>query len=145
MTIRAQSYRKAINEYMKAAHVTSVACPLLASMIEEGCPSEEARRLIVREYVRPLREEKIDTLLLGCTHYPLATALIQEEIGPDVTIINPAVACAEDIAALLPPWEESHPTRFRFFASDDPERFKAVGESLLGMSMGKVSLGVPTS
>ena len=137
-TIKTKSYTKAILKLLPNAHVTAVACPLLVSLIEEGSPSKEAERLLVHEYLLPLKKNNIDTLLLGCTHYPLLESLIREEMGPGVAIVDPAKTCAELIAASLPSQQTSSSSAYRFFASDDAGRFKDVGEAFLGMKMGKV-------
>lgn len=137
-TIKTRSYTTAILSLLPQAHVTAVACPLLVSVIEDGSPSEEIKRLIIREYLRPLKRKNIDTLLLGCTHYPLVESLIREELGDRVTIVDPAQTCAEIIVAkhLYP--NSTTPPSYRFFASDDAIRFRAIGEAFLGMKIGKV-------
>ena len=120
------------------ATVTAHACPLLVSLIEDGAPSDEIKKLIVREYLQPLRQKKIDTLLLGCTHYPLVESIIKEELGPEVLIVDPAKTCAEIVAAKLPSQQKALPSSYQFFASDDTARFRAIGEAFLGMKIGKV-------
>ena len=120
------------------ARVTALACPLLVSLIEDGAPSEEIKKLVVREYLRPLRQQNIDTLLLGCTHYPMIASLIQEEMGNSVTIVDPAQALADVIAPMLPSLPDAAAATYRFFTSDDAERFAAIGETFLGIKMGMV-------
>lgn len=132
-TIKSKSYEKAIYACNPSVKVFSQACPLLVSLIEEGCPSEEAARLIIRAYISPLTRKKIDTLLLGCTHYPLLSSLIKEEVGDRVSIIDPATTLAEEVFPLLP--SSGQPPICRFFASDDPERFRKIGAKFLGPSM----------
>jgi glutamate racemase len=141
-TIQTQSYTHAIHRLLPEARVTALACPLLVSLIEEGCPSEEIRRLVVREYLIPLKQQNIDTLLLGCTHYPLIQSLIQEEMGNSVAIVDPAQACAEVVAASLPQHRRASLSELRFFASDDTSRFKTVGEAFLGVQIEKVYEGL---
>ena len=131
-TIKTQSYTQSILQRLPKAFVTAIACPLLVSMIEDDCPSDEAKRLVIREYLRPLKENNVDTLLLGCTHYPLLEPLIRDEMGPHVAIVDPAQSCATLIATTLPPLPTRTPPRHRFFASDDTDRFQAIGESILG-------------
>ena len=138
-TVKTRSYTKAILQLLPEAHVTAIACPLLVSLIEDGAPSEEIKRLIIREYLRPFHDKQIDTLLLGCTHYPLVESLIQETLGTGVTIVDPAKTCADIVAADFPQAQNPIPSStFRFFASDDTVRFRAIGEAFLGMKMGKV-------
>lgn len=139
-TIKTQSYTEAIFHHLPSANVTAIACPLLVSMIEDDCPSEEAKRLVIHEYLKPLKENHIDTLLLGCTHYPLLEPLIREEMGPHVTIVDPAQSCAALVATSLPPLPTNIPPHHRFFASDDTNRFQVIGETFLGIKIPKVEL-----
>ncbi len=137
-TIQSSSYTNAILSHRPDARVTALACPLLVSLIEDGAPSEEIKKLVVREYLRPLRQQNIDTLLLGCTHYPMIASLIQEEMGNSVTIVDPAQALADVIAPMLPSLPDAAAATYRFFTSDDAERFAAIGETFLGIKMGMV-------
>jgi glutamate racemase len=139
-TIKTQSYKTAIQKLLPNASVTSVACPLLVSMIEEGCPSKEAERLVVQEYLRSIKKQNVDTLLLGCTHYPHMRDLLQEEMGDTVTIVDPAESVSEAVSAALPSQQIDKKNSFTFFASDDTSRFKKVGEAFLGMKMGPVKI-----
>ena len=139
-TIKTQSYTQSILKHFPGADVTAIACPLLVSMIEDDCPSNEAKRLVVREYLRPLKENNVDTLLLGCTHYPLLEPLIREEMGPEVVIVDPAQTCATLVAASLSHLPTQATPQHRFFASDDADRFKTIGESILGVSIPFVEL-----
>ena len=131
-TIKTQIYTNSILRQLPGASVTAVACPLLVSMVEDDCPSDEAKRLVVKEYLKPMKENGVDTLLLGCTHYPLLDPIIREEMGPQVAIIDSARSCAALVtASLSPPAAPSRP-QHRFFVSDDAERFQLIGESILG-------------
>lgn len=132
-TIKSKSYEKAILAHAPQVQVFSQACPLLVSLIEDGCPDEEASRLIIRAYLTPLKRKKIDTLLLGCTHYPLLHNLIREEVGETVCIIDPATTLAEEVFPYLP--SSGSQGTYHFFASDDPERFRKIGGKFLGKSM----------
>ena len=138
-TILSGTYQREISARMEDAQVIACPCPLFVSLVEERISSREIVRLIVKEYLAPLKKKKVDTLLLGSTHYPHLMQVIQEEMGPEVQIVNPALAFAEKIAEQkrlmdFVPHEEtfSHP---RFFVSDDPKRFKAIGEAFLGIAM----------
>lgn len=137
-TIKTQSYTRSITSLLPTAHVTAVACPLLVSLVEEDCPSEEAKRLLIRSYLQPLKHAKIDTLLLGCTHYPLLGSIIQEEIGEEVVIVDPASSCANVVASSLAASPLTGPSEYRFFASDDASRFQDIGEAFLGIKISTV-------
>lgn len=143
-TIHSASYQKAILHLEPKAQVFPVACPLFVPFVEEGYIDHPAARLIVREYLKPLKESGVDTLLLGCTHYPLLKDLICSEMGEGVTVIDSAVACVDTIAKLLKEKNLSSVNRLnplhRYYVSDDPKKFQALGESFLGMPIQDVSL-----
>ncbi len=96
----------------------------------------EAAKLIVKEYLAPLKTAHIDTLLLGCTHYPLLRHLIEDELGKEIAIIDSSESCAERVAELLTERDLAstllNPSnRHQFFVSDDPERFKDAAKNFL--------------
>ncbi len=134
-TVRSKVYQAEIAKHLEGASVFSQACPLLVSLIEEQVSQPHLIRLVIKEALAPLKKQKVDTLVLGSTHYPLLTSFIQEEMGPDVTLINQGQACAQ---SLQHPCSSTRapatPTR-QFFVSDDPPRFRATGEAFLGFAM----------
>lgn len=85
-TIRSNGWQEHIYKLIPDAHISSVACPLLAPMAEEGWTENEIARLTIKEYLKSFKN--IDCLILGCTHYPLFTKFIKEELGDNVDIIN---------------------------------------------------------
>ena len=141
-TILSQAYQKAILLRAPHATVVPIACPLFVHLVEEGCIDHPAAGLVVQEYLKPLKGQNIDTILLGCTHYPLLTDLIRKEMGPDVAIVDSATSCAEKVATLL---GENHlkngaaasPT-YQYFVSDDPAKFQSLGQAFLGTPIGSV-------
>lgn len=139
-TVKTKSHEIAIKSLLPDAQVVAVACPLFVPVVEEGCPNDLILRYLVKEYLAPLKQQQIDTLLLGCTHYPIIESAIREEMGPSVSIVDPADACALAVAAALPQSCRRGVARrsFQFFVSDDPERFALIGETFLGMKMGTV-------
>lgn len=143
-TIHSQSYQKAILQLEPKAQIFPIACPLFVPLVEEGCFDHPATRLIVQDYLRPLREKRIDTLLLGCTHYPLLKNLIRSEVGEEITIIDSAIACAEDVVKLFKEKnlssENTKKPVHRYFVSDDPKKFQIIGSSFFGMPIDEVSL-----
>ncbi len=141
-TILSGAYQREIQARLPGAHVLSIACPLFVPLVEEVFISHPATKLIVKEYLLPLKQEKIDTLLLGCTHYPLLREAIQEEMGPEVTIVDSASTCAETVAAALIAdglgnRAKTSPT-YKFYVSDDPSKFKTLGETFLGAPISHV-------
>lgn len=134
-TIFSAVYQREIAKQLPGAEVTPIACPLLAPLVEENFASHPAARLIVREYLAPLKNSSIDTLLLGCTHYPLLISIIQEEL-PDVTIIDPAACCAAMVASLLCSSNlmsnvSTDEPNHRFYVSDDPQKFRHQASNFL--------------
>ncbi len=135
-TVGSGAYDRAVRALRPAVEVYAQACPLFVPLVEEGLAYHEAARLIARDYLAPLHEVQIDTLVLGCTHYPAMRALIGEVMGPSVRLIDSGEETALEVARtllendLLAP-EGNVPTR-RFTVSDLPLRFRKVGRLLVG-------------
>ncbi len=131
-TIASGAYQAALRRERPEAIVVARACPLFVPLAEEGWtdPSDEVVRGIVRRYLAPMRDDRIDTLVLGCTHYPLLEAAIAAEL-PGVALVDSARAIAAEVRERLggagAPSEEH-----RFFVTDTPERFLAVAGRFLG-------------
>lgn len=143
-TVKSEAYRRAILEVNPKAHVVQVACPLFVPLVEENFIAHPAARLIVRDYLKSLKEHRIDTLLLGCTHYPLLKPLIAEEMGDEVAIIDSASSCADKVDSILNQLDLKNNSGrsgcLSYYVSDDPMKFKSLGQSLLGMPIDKVEL-----
>lgn len=143
-TIDSGAYVKAILTFLPGAEVFSVACPLFVPLVEERFTTHPAAKLIVKEYLRPLKEAGVDTILLGCTHYPLLKSLIEEEMEGKALLVDSASTCAEEVAAILRTQNLANGQlqggAYRFFATDDPVKFKHAGEEILGRKMEQVAL-----
>jgi glutamate racemase len=142
-TIRSGAYVRAIHATNPGATVTALACPLLVPLVEEGWTEHDATRMIAREYLEPFTRNGIDTLVLGCTHYPLLKPLIADVVGPDVRLIDSAEETAADARRML----EEHDLaanagvgNYRFVASDDPQQFLSLGKRFLGGSIEHVEV-----
>ena len=112
------------------------ACPLIVPLVEEGWLDKPVAREIVKEYLLPLLENRIDTLVLGCTHYPLLKNILHDVAGPNVQLIDSAQETARAVALTL---KEKHletsaalPVLRRFYVSDAPEKFTKIGQRFLG-------------
>lgn len=143
-TTRSGIYQREIQQRLPSSEVHTVACPLLVPLIEEHFFDHPATQLIIKDYLAPLKQTGIDTLLLGCTHYPLLQLLIQGEMGPQVTIIDSATTCAEQVAETLhllglQNTQQEYPQHY-FFASDDPEKFRRHGIKFLGCPIDSVNM-----
>ncbi len=141
-TINSHAYERAIVAVLPEASVTALACPLFVPLAEEGWLDTEVTRLVAREYLSPLVEASIDTLVLGCTHYPLLKGAIGAVVGRDVRLIDSAEETAAQTAATLREkgLDRAAPgdVRYRFIASDAPEQFLRVGQRFLGSSIDSV-------
>lgn len=143
-TIRSGAYQNHIKKLKTDAFVLPIECPLLAPLVEEGMHAHLASRLILRDYLAPLQKNPVDTILLGCTHYPLLKELILEEVGPHVAIIDSAISCAEEVKNTLALENMGNcaqmPSPTRYFVSENPEKFKIQGERFLEKAIPLVSL-----
>ncbi|HET6341895.1 MAG TPA: glutamate racemase [Gemmatimonadota bacterium] len=134
-TIGSGAYEKALLALRSDLDVVSRACPLFVPLAEEGMTDHPAVRLIAAEYLAPFRDDGIDTLILGCTHYPLLKPVIAEALGPEVTLIDSAEETARETAALLAERGLSRADGrpdYRYLVSDLPDQFLKVGQRFLG-------------
>ena len=143
-TINSNAYARAIHLLDKEAKVFSQACPLFVPLVEEGWFDHPATRLIAQEYFKPVIAEQIDTLVLGCTHYPLLKPLLQDIMGKEVNLIDSAEAMADIAADLIDKQkignQNNLPPDYTFYVSDLPYRFQTIGERFLGRTLGRVEL-----
>lgn len=137
-TIQSGAYQSVIQNLLPEAVIFSIACPLFVPLVEEHWLDHSATHLIIQDYLRPFRHEGIDTVLLGCTHYPLLKQALQQEMGNNVTIVDSASTCAEHVENLLRAHDlmaETIAGSHEYYASDDPEKFRLLGERLFGSSL----------
>jgi len=143
-TITSQAYRRAISALNPSLQIYAQACPLFVSLAEEGWTDGKAALLIAKEYLKPLRKQGIDTLLLGCTHYPLLRKTIQMAVGEKVVLADCGEEVVREIRSLLSERQlqanaTTEPDR-EFFLSDVPHRFQETGERFLGRPLGNLRL-----
>lgn len=141
-TINSRAYERAIEALSPDSDITAIACPLFVPLVEEGWLDTEATRLIAQEYLTPLRNAEVDTVVLGCTHYPLLKKVIGGVVGREVRLIDSAEETAAETGATLASTGLTHEkpgeARYRFIASDAPEQFLRVGGRFLGSSIDRV-------
>lgn len=142
-TINNKAYSKEIKKIEPGIEVFEKACPLFVPLAEEGWIKHKATYEIAEEYLKELRDLKIDTLVLGCTHYPILAEIIQEVIGKDVMLIDSGVASAEVVKKELDR-TDLHTNSYAlghqdFYVSDIPVKFKEVAELFLGMPVNEVN------
>lgn len=134
-TIRSEIYERTIHEQRPDFQVFSAACPLLVPLVEEGWINKQETKMILRRYLHPLKDKQIDTLVLGCTHYPLLKNLIQTRIGRRVTLIDSSVATAHYVHNLLTEQprlvsQEAGEVKHRYFVSDLTDAARIVARKI---------------
>ena len=143
-TIKSGAYERAIRRVNPDVQITARACPLFVPLVEEGWSEHEATRLVAREYLAPFITAQIDTLVLGCTHYPLLKPLLQRILGPGVRLIDSADETAAAVERELAVQGLAAPGAKRpehtFVVSDDEPRFRRVGERFLGEQLKTVKV-----
>jgi glutamate racemase len=142
-TIRSQAYVRAIQAESPDVRVTARACPLFVPIVEEGWTNHEAAHLIAEEYLAPFVKDPIDTLVLGCTHYPLLKPVIGEIVGRSVRLIDSAEETALDARRMLAANDMAATdgdAEYRFIASDDPQQFLTLGRRFLGSAIERVEV-----
>ncbi len=143
-TIASGAYQKALGRLAPLSPLVARACPLFVPLAEEGWVDGEVPRLVAERYLGDLRRSGADTVLLGCTHYPLLARAIAEVMGPQVSLVDSADATAEAALRLLGGRsllrEGSSPAVHRTLCTDLPDRFRGVAERFLGRQVGAVEL-----
>ncbi|MBZ0091992.1 MAG: glutamate racemase [Burkholderiales bacterium] len=141
-TINSNAYARAIHDYEPEVRIFSQACPLFVPLVEEGWLDHQVTRLTAQEYLRPVLAHDIDTLVLGCTHYPLLKPLLQDVAGPGIRLVDSAEAMAEQAAALLAENGMANRQRgaadYHYYVTDVPLRFQTIGERFLGRTLANV-------
>ncbi len=138
-TINSNAYARAIHQRAPDIRVFSQACPLFVPLVEEGWLDHQVTRLTAQEYLKPVLAQNIDTLVLGCTHYPLLKPLLQEAAGSKIQLVDSAESMAEQTADLLDKMGLANPQRsapdYHFYVTDVPLRFQTIGERFLGRTL----------
>lgn len=142
-TVSSKSYNVEIERINKDIKIVSKACPLFVPIIEEGWANTEVARLTVKEYLQELLDEGIDSLVLGCTHYPILKRTIGEFVGENIKLVNPAKETAKDLSDILQEksilrTEKLHPATYEYYVSDIPEKFVSIGQQFLKRDMDDV-------
>jgi glutamate racemase len=137
-TINSGAYERAIKRLASDIEVISRACPLFVQLAEEGWTDNDVAELVAGKYLSPFRGKGIDTLVLGCTHYPLLKAVISKAIGPGIMLIDSATETAKEVADVLEKlkWRGSGKGEGvrKFYVTDTPARFEMIGKRFLGDS-----------
>lgn len=135
-TIKSEAYTKEINKRFKEIKIYSQACPLMVPLIEEGEIKGVVMDEMIKRYLSLLKKEKIDTLILGCTHYPILIRQIQDEIGKNVVLVNPGKIVAKTLKDYLEKNNLLSKTKIKnnvfYYVTDLTEHFVKTAEMFLG-------------
>lgn len=134
-TIKSGQYTKNILKFNPKAKIVSQSCALFVPLVEEGWFNEEATKLIARTYLNSLKKAKVDTLILGCTHYPLLRKVIQDTVGEGVLLVDSAKEIAERVKLILTEkdiMKTKGTPKYKFIVSDKPQQFGKIARNFLG-------------
>ncbi len=138
-TIHSGLYRAYLHKLRPELQVFGKACPLFVPLAEEGWWQDEITKQVARRYLSELLGQQVDTIVLGCTHYPLLREVIAETVGTSVTLVNPAYETAKELKEMLAEQnllsEDSTTVEHRFYVSDGAEKFREFANSILPCEM----------
>ncbi|MFH0955819.1 MAG: glutamate racemase [Candidatus Falkowbacteria bacterium] len=146
-TINSGVYKKELEKLRDGLKIFQEACPLLVPLTEEGWIGKPEAKMILKKYLRPLKVKQIDTLILGCTHYPLMIKDISRIMGRNVKIIDSATVAAEKLVGYLKHHQEiknklGRNRKLIFYTTDDANKFKNLGRKFLGQEIKEVQRAV---
>lgn len=143
-TIRSGAYDKALRASANNVRVSSRACPLLVPLIEEGLLDDDVTDQVIFRYLEPLLADGIDTLVLGCTHYPLLSAAIARVLGREITLVDSARNCATAVQETLDRQSLRSPStkcgELRVALTDSADNFLNVARDALQLNFGEIEL-----
>ena len=140
-TIRSRSYEKLLRQLVPGVEITARPCPLFVPLVEAGyvdhseAGKQQVTKLVIAQYLTEVREAGVDTLILGCTHYPLLKSMIGEFMGPGVTLVDPAMTAAHHLERMLAErgLRADHENgQAHFYVSDVPDCFVQTADLFLG-------------
>ena len=140
-TIKSRSYELEVKQLAPGIKVTAVACPLFVPFVEEGWLREDVVINVAKTYLKPLKDAGVDTLILGCTHYPLLKPVIQKVMGDGVVLIDSAKQVAVEVKNILSKEDllnKNGKGKHEFFVSDNPEWFSGLAQRFLGQPVRNV-------
>ena len=141
-TVESGAYRRALEAQGRALEVTEVEAPDLAGFIQGGSPFDEGVMEMARAYCEPLKRAEVDTLILGCTHYPLVAPMLQRILGRDVRLVSGGHAVAAAVQRTLEAAGLARPSdgegEYRFLCTGDADSFRDLGTRFLQMPLGDV-------
>jgi len=134
-TVTSGVYERAINRLDSSIEIVQKACPLFVPLVEEGWWENDIALRIAEEYLEPLKKEGIDTLVMGCTHYPLLYNTISKVMGPDVKLVSSALEVTKVVRKILGEMDimrdENVKPVYRYYTSDSVDKFESLGSAIL--------------
>src|SRR5206468_12915595 len=141
-TVASGRYEQLVRTFDAGARVSAVACPKLVPLIESDSPFGEETIAAVRDYAAPLKAAGVDTVILGCTHYPLIRPILQRVFGREVALVFSAEETAREVAQTLArkglERDGGREGSYRFLTTGDPGQFAAMGQRFLQLPIGEV-------
>jgi glutamate racemase len=141
-TINSNAYTQALREIESSIQITAQACPLFVPLVEEGWLNGPVPSEIIASYLKSINVANVDTLILGCTHYPLLKPMIQNIVNDNTVLIDSAETVAEEAATILlekkMSADSSNKGRLKCFVTDSPIQFESIAERFLGYSLDNV-------
>ena len=141
-TINSNAYSQALNEIDSSIQITAQACPLFVPLVEEGWLNGPVPSEVTASYLKSINVANVDTLILGCTHYPLLKPMIQEHVNDNTVLIDSAETVAEEAAIILlekkMSADSSNKGLLKCFVTDFPVQFESIAERFLGYSLDNV-------
>jgi glutamate racemase len=143
-TVNSGAYNRAVHQADPHVTLESVACPELAPAIQNGFPFDAAMVAMIRGYCAPLKAAEVDTVILGCTHYPLVAPMLQRSLGRGVSLVTSGSGIARSVERALASRQLMNPAvaegAYRFQCTADPDAFREVGVRFLQLPFGEVEL-----
>ena len=141
-TVASNEYLRTVRHYDRTVKVFAKACPLFVPLAEEGWFNKPVTLKIAKDYLMPLKKKNIDTLVLGCTHYPLLKNALKKAVGRNVILVDSATEVANDVKTLLTVSEQRKTSRkaprYKFLISDRPQEFQRVARNFLGRKIKQI-------
>ena len=141
-TINSNAYTTVLNEIESSIQITAQACPLFVPLVEEGWLNGPVPSEITASYLKSINVANVDTLILGCTHYPLLKPMIQDHVNDNTVLIDSAETVAEEAASILlekkMSADNSNKGLLKCFVTDSPTKFESIAERFLGYSLNNV-------
>ncbi|MGF7058930.1 glutamate racemase [Brassicibacter mesophilus] len=138
-TINSEAYQTKIRSLNKNSEVIGVACPLFVQIVEDGWEDTDVARIAAEKYLIELKEHNVDTMVLGCTHYPILRYTLSKVMGDKVSLVNPAFETAKEVKSMLKEnnllSDKTEKAVYRYYVSDDPEKFRRVGGNIMNKNI----------